>query len=58
MTGTLHEELRAFMIISRRILLRTRNIPHKSCTDHKTRFVFKHLPPPKTTLFMTKFGKI
>jgi hypothetical protein len=41
MTSTSHEDLHKFTIISRRILLRMRNIPDKSCRkNQKTRYMF------------------
>jgi hypothetical protein len=38
MTGTLHEDLCIFMIISRAVLLRMRNISDKSCTENQNTF--------------------
>jgi hypothetical protein len=37
-TGTLHEDLCIFMIISRRILLRVRNVSEKSCRENQNTF--------------------
>ena len=34
-TGTLHEDYRIFLIISRPVLLRMRNVPDKSCTENQ-----------------------
>jgi len=45
-TGTLHEELCTFMIISRRILLRMRNVSDKSCRENRnTHFIFHNFAP-------------
>ena len=45
--GTLHEDLRAFMIIFRLIFPRMRNVSDKSCRENQnTHFVFP-LPPEK-----------
>jgi hypothetical protein len=42
MSGTLHEDLCTFMIISRLILLRMRNVTDKSYReDQNTHFIFK-----------------
>ena len=50
--GTLHEELCTFMIISRRILLRLRNVSDKSCGENPmTCFVFSNFFP-KVSPFM------
>ena len=35
-SGTLHEERRTFMILSRRVLLRMRNISDKRCPENQT----------------------
>ena len=41
--GTLHEDLCTFMIISRWILLRTRNVSDKSCRENQnTHFMFNN----------------
>jgi hypothetical protein len=46
-TGTLHEELCTFMVISRYMILRMRNYSDKSCGENQNRhFVFN--PPPET----------
>jgi hypothetical protein len=43
MTGTLHEELCTFLIISRLILLRIRNVSDESCREtQNTHFVFSN----------------
>jgi hypothetical protein len=49
MTGTLHDELFAFMI-SRLILLIMRNISDRVFRQNKkkTHFVLKNIPPPET----------
>jgi hypothetical protein len=45
-TGTLHEDLCTFMIISRWILLRMRNVSDKSCTENQnTHFMFSNVFP-------------
>jgi hypothetical protein len=42
-TGTLHEDLCAFVIISRSILLRSRNVPGRSCRENQnTHFIFNN----------------
>jgi hypothetical protein len=42
-TGTLHEDLRTFVIISRLILLGMRNVLDKSCRENQnTRFMFNN----------------
>jgi hypothetical protein len=54
---TLHEDLCTFMIISRSILLRMRNILEKSCRDnHNTYFMFNNFFPT-VVLFMTCYEK-
>jgi len=35
MTGTLHEDLLAFLIISRSFLLRMKNVSDKSCRENQ-----------------------
>ena len=47
LTGTLHVDLCTF-IISRRILLRMRNISGKSCRDNETRILCSVIPPHPT----------
>ena len=47
-TGTLHEDQNTFLIISRSILLRMRNVSDKSCRENRnTHFVFNSTPPRK-----------
>ena len=47
-TGTLHEYLHTFMIVTRLILLRMRNVSDKPCRDNQnTHFVFNKLTVPK-----------
>jgi len=42
-TGTLHEDLSTFMIISRSVILRMRNVSDKSCRENQnTHFVFSN----------------
>jgi hypothetical protein len=42
-TGTLHEDLCTFVIVSRRILLRMRNVSDKSCRENKKKkFIFNN----------------
>jgi hypothetical protein len=44
--GTLHKDLCTFMIISRSILLRMRNVSDKSCTENQnTHFMFNNVSP-------------
>jgi len=43
-TGTLDEHLRTFLIISRSVLLRMRNVSDKSCRENQnTHFVFSNV---------------
>jgi hypothetical protein len=45
-TGTLHEDQHTFMIISRSVLLRGRNVSDKSCTENQnTHFMFSKFFP-------------
>ena len=44
-TGTLHEDRYTFLIISRSVLLRMRNVSDKICRE-KTHFMF-NIPPPE-----------
>ena len=45
-TGTLHEDQYTFLIISRSVLLRTRNVWDKSCRENQnTHFVFSKIFP-------------
>jgi hypothetical protein len=44
MTGNLHEDLCNFMIVSRQILLRMRNVSDEICRENQnTRFIFKNV---------------
>jgi hypothetical protein len=44
--GTLHEDQYTFMIISRSVLLRTRNVSDKICTENQnTHFVLRNFFP-------------
>jgi len=46
-TGTLHEDQYTFLIISRSIILRIRNVSDKICRENQnTHFVFSNFPPP------------
>jgi len=59
-TGTLHEDQNTFLIISRSILLRMRNVSDKSCRENRnTHFVFNSTPPspPKMVPFMRQCEK-
>ena len=59
--GTLRENRCTFMIISREIRLRMRNVSDKICKENQnTHFVFNNspLPPPKIVPFVRKCGKI
>ena len=40
-TGTIHEDLCTFIIISRRILFGMKTIPTKSCREHQNTFCVK-----------------
>jgi hypothetical protein len=56
--GTLHKDLCIFMIISRSILLRMRNLSHNICRENQnTQFMFSNIFP-KVAPFMRKCGKI
>ena len=47
-TGTLHEDLRTFMINPRSILLVMRNVSDKNCRENlNTHFRFSIPPPPQ-----------
>jgi hypothetical protein len=47
-TGTSHEDRYTFVIISRSILLRMRNVSDKSCRENQnTHFVFSNFFPPE-----------
>jgi hypothetical protein len=42
--GTIHEDVRTFMIVSHRILLRMRNVSDKSCRENQnTYFMFNNI---------------
>jgi len=45
LTGTLHVDLCTFMVISRRILLRMRNVSSRSRRDNETRIMCSVIPP-------------
>jgi len=52
-TGTIHEDLCTFFIISRPVLLRMRNVSDKSCREtQNTHFMFSNIP------FMRQCGKM
>jgi len=56
--GTLHEDRYTFLIISRSLLLRMRNVSDKSCRENQnTNFVFSN-GFSKIAPFMRKCGKI
>jgi hypothetical protein len=60
-TGTLHEDLCTFMIISRWILLRMRNISDKSFTENQnTHFIFNNFFRKSYRLCYTveKYGRV
>ena len=47
MTDTLNEDQYIFMVLSRSVLLRMRNVSDKRCTENQnTRFVFSKSSPP------------
>ena len=47
MTGTLREDLRTLVIISRSVFRRMRNCSGKICIDNQnTHFMFSNCPPP------------
>ena len=43
MTGTLHEDQHTFLIISRSIILRMKNVSHKSFREIQNTFFVQHL---------------
>ena len=46
LTGNLHEHIRTFMVVSRSVLLRMRNVSDKSCRENQnTHFVFSNFFP-------------
>ena len=46
--GILREDLRTFVVISRRILLRIRNVSDESCRENQNpHFMFNNSPPPE-----------
>ena len=52
-TGTLHEDQHTFLIISRLILLRMRNVSDKSCRENQnTHFVFSNFLPKNRAFFL------
>jgi hypothetical protein len=51
-TGTLHDDLCTFMIISRWILVRMRNVSDKSCTENQnTHFMFNNIFPQNRAVY-------
>jgi len=51
-TGTLHEDQYTFMIISRLVLLRMRNVSDKSCRENQnTDFVFRNVFPENRAVY-------
>jgi hypothetical protein len=60
--GTLHKDLCTFMIISRWILLRMRNVSDKSCRENQnTHFMFNNLFPRKPCRLwdnVEKYGRV
>ena len=57
-TGTLHADRYTFMIISRSVLLRMRNVSDKSCTESQiTYFVFCNISSPKSCCLWDNVGK-
>jgi len=40
--GTVHEDQYRFLIISQTVLLRMRNIPHRSCRENQNTFMFNN----------------
>ena len=51
-TGTLHEDLHTFLIISRSVLLRMRKVSEKSCrVNQNTHFMFSIPPPENLTVY-------
>jgi hypothetical protein len=57
-TGTLHGDRYTFLIISRSVLLRMRNVSDKSCRENQnTHFLFSDFFP-KGFSFVRKCGKI
>ena len=59
LTGTLHEDLRTFMIIYLSLLLSMRNFSDRSCKENQNiRLMLFNSPPPKILPFMTYCGGI
>jgi hypothetical protein len=56
-TGTLHEDRYTFLIISRSVLLRMRNVSDKSCTENQNTHFTSNNVFPKIVPFMRKCGK-
>jgi hypothetical protein len=57
-TGTLHEDLCTFMVTSRWILLRMRNIWDKYCRENQGTHLYSNSFFPKTVSLMRKCGKV
>jgi len=59
MTGTLHEDQNIFLILSRLLLLRMRNVSDKSCrVNQNTHFIFNYFFSPKIVLLMRFFHSV
>jgi hypothetical protein len=57
-TDTLHEDEYTFLIISRSVLLRMRNVSDKLCRENQNKyFVFSNLLSSKIVSFMRKCEK-
>ena len=51
-TGTLHEDRYTFLIISRSVLLRMRNVSDKSCRENQNKYFMFSNAFPKIVPFM------
>ena len=53
MTGTLHEDQYAFLVVSRSVLIRLKNVSDKTCIEiRNTHFICSNFFPPKIVPFM------
>jgi len=57
MTGTLHKALQTFMIISRSVPLRTRNISDRNCRENQNIFMFSNGHPKIVRDSAEKYGR-
>ena len=50
MTATVPEAICTFMVVSRSVFLRMKNISDKRRTENQTYFMFRNFPPPPENL--------